>query len=137
MRSDGQRSRHAGWRTGPPPHTRGVPEREPDADRGIAPAVTNATSDSLKRIAKLESRLAYGLRNPRASARPCRHHPGHTVMITHGNPASFEGLLPASRQDTSIRVENARSPQGTEGLDGREVAFHVQKRDVLAGKAVA
>ena len=40
--------------------------------RAVLTGVTNATSESLNRLAKLEARLAYGFRNPASQRRRVR-----------------------------------------------------------------
>jgi hypothetical protein len=49
-----------------PPGRPATEVRIPSAGGSVLTGVTNATSESLNRIAKLEARLAYGFRNPGA-----------------------------------------------------------------------
>ena len=53
----------------------------------VITGITNATSESLNRLAKLEARLAYGFRNPlNQPLGPHRLHPRLPAPVTHLNP---------------------------------------------------
>src|SRR6185437_11906088 len=64
-----------------------IARREDEIVTAVLTGVTNARSESLNRIAKLEARLACGFRNPvnQLSPRPHRLHERHPPPVTHRN----------------------------------------------------
>jgi len=71
---------------------RTVSRWEDETTAAVITGVTNATSESLNRLAKLEARLAYGFRNPLNQRRPRPHrlhphrlHPRIPAPVTHRN----------------------------------------------------
>jgi transposase len=65
---------------------RTISRREDEIVAAVRTGVTNATSESLNRLAKLEARLAYGFRNPANQRRririACTREPGTGHQIT-------------------------------------------------------
>ena len=91
----------------------------------VLTGVTNATSESLNRLAKLEARLAYGFRNPANQRRRVRIActRGTTTPITHRNrQENTPGNRPEtpSRLSSKSRISSRRSGRSTRFPDPRQ-----------------
>jgi transposase len=79
----------------------------------VTTGVTNATAESLNRLAKLEARLAYGFRNPLNQQRrvPHRLHPRPPPPVTHRNhPQDTNGNRTATRSRLIAKALNSADP---------------------------